>query len=233
MARFRSVPDSGQQRSEPLSSSQEQGCGSCRHRICLGGTRWHLERVLKESGVLRRGIWARVPQTRYETRASPSRGRGTRAKRPVERRVFEERTGSLRCWSIRDRWWVSDLLAPRDPVLSSKTGSPRTFQTGSWYNPDMESLCAIHPVSRRRASAFHLAGIGNVDTIFTDPREVCRTVISRRTMNGLSPAPHTHGLNTWTMIGNSMAGCDFTEVSSVRFPTAVLPGILSRRAMSS
>ena len=73
-----------------------------------------------------------------ETRASPQRAvrvepTKASAKRPAARRVFEQRAGSLRCSSVRDHWRVSSLLAPRDPALSSKTGSPLTFQTGSQW----------------------------------------------------------------------------------------------------
>jgi len=32
--------------------------------------------------------------------------------------------------------------------------------TASWYNPDVECLCAIHLNTRGLATGFHLAGIG-------------------------------------------------------------------------
>lgn len=51
--------------------------------------------------------------------------------------------------------------------------------TASWYNPDVECLCAIHLNTRRRATGFHLAGIGTLDTVLMAPRELFRTAIVR------------------------------------------------------
>jgi DNA repair protein RadC len=51
--------------------------------------------------------------------------------------------------------------------------------TASWYNPDVECLCAIHLNTRRRATGFHLAGIGTLDTVLMTPRELFRTAIVR------------------------------------------------------
>ena len=51
--------------------------------------------------------------------------------------------------------------------------------TASWYNPDVECLCAIHLNTRRRATGFHLAGIGTLDSVLFAPRELFRTAIVR------------------------------------------------------
>ena len=51
--------------------------------------------------------------------------------------------------------------------------------TASWYNPDAESCCAIHLNARRRATGFHLVGIGTLDTVLIQPREVYRAAIVR------------------------------------------------------
>jgi len=51
--------------------------------------------------------------------------------------------------------------------------------TASWYNPDVECLCAIHLNTRRRATGFHLVGIGTLDSVLITPRELFRTAIIR------------------------------------------------------
>ena len=51
--------------------------------------------------------------------------------------------------------------------------------TASWYNPDVECCCAIHLNTRRRATGFHLVGIGTLDSVLIQPREVYRTAIVR------------------------------------------------------
>ena len=51
--------------------------------------------------------------------------------------------------------------------------------TASWYNPDVECLCVIHLNTRRRATGFHLVGIGTLDCVLMTPREVFRTAILR------------------------------------------------------
>ena len=51
--------------------------------------------------------------------------------------------------------------------------------TASWYNPDVECLCAIHLNTRRRATGFHLVGIGTLDSVLITPRELFRTAIVR------------------------------------------------------
>lgn len=51
--------------------------------------------------------------------------------------------------------------------------------TATWYNPDVECLCAIHLNTRRRATGFHLVGIGTLDTVLMTPRELFRTAIVR------------------------------------------------------
>lgn len=51
--------------------------------------------------------------------------------------------------------------------------------TASWYTPDVECLCAIHLNTRRRATGFHLVGIGTLDTVLISPRELFRTAIVR------------------------------------------------------
>lgn len=51
--------------------------------------------------------------------------------------------------------------------------------TASWYNPDVEILCAIHLNTRRRATGFHLVGIGTLDSVLITPRELFRTAIVR------------------------------------------------------
>ena len=48
-----------------------------------------------------------------------------------------------------------------------------------WYNPDAECCCAIHLNARRRATGFHLVGIGTLDSVLIQPREVYRTAIVR------------------------------------------------------
>ena len=51
--------------------------------------------------------------------------------------------------------------------------------TASWYNPDVECLCVVHLNTRRRATGFHLAGIGTLDTVLMHSREIFRTAIVR------------------------------------------------------
>lgn len=51
--------------------------------------------------------------------------------------------------------------------------------TASWFNPEVECLVAIHLNTRRRATGFHLAGIGTLDTVLMAPREIFRTAILR------------------------------------------------------
>lgn len=51
--------------------------------------------------------------------------------------------------------------------------------TAPWYNPDQECLCAIHLNTRRRATGFHLIGLGTLDTVLITPREVFRMAILR------------------------------------------------------
>ncbi len=51
--------------------------------------------------------------------------------------------------------------------------------TASWYNPDSECCCAIHLNTRRRATGFHLVGIGTLDCVLIQAREVYRTAIVR------------------------------------------------------
>jgi DNA repair protein RadC len=51
--------------------------------------------------------------------------------------------------------------------------------TAVWYNPEVETLCAIHLNTRRRATGFHLVAMGTMDTILSSPREVFRTAIVR------------------------------------------------------
>ena len=51
--------------------------------------------------------------------------------------------------------------------------------TASWYSVEVESLCVIHLNTRRRATGFHLAGIGTLDTVLMSPREIFRTAILR------------------------------------------------------
>lgn len=51
--------------------------------------------------------------------------------------------------------------------------------TATWYTPDVECLCAIHLNTRRRATGFHLVGIGTLDTVLMTPRELFRTAIVR------------------------------------------------------
>jgi DNA repair protein RadC len=51
--------------------------------------------------------------------------------------------------------------------------------TAVWYNPDVECLCVIHLNTRRRATGFHLAGIGTLDTVQMHAREIFRTAIVR------------------------------------------------------
>jgi DNA repair protein RadC len=51
--------------------------------------------------------------------------------------------------------------------------------TASWYTAEVECLCAIHLNTRRRATGFHLAGIGTLDTVLMTPREIFRTAILR------------------------------------------------------
>ena len=53
------------------------------------------------------------------------------------------------------------------------------LSTASWYNPDVECLCAIHLNTRRRATGFHLVGIGTLDSVLITPRELFRTAIVR------------------------------------------------------
>ena len=48
-----------------------------------------------------------------------------------------------------------------------------------WYNPDVECLCVLHLNTRRRATGFHLAGLGTLDTVYIHAREVFRTAIVR------------------------------------------------------
>ena len=43
--------------------------------------------------------------------------------------------------------------------------------TAPWYNPDAECCCAIHLNTRRRATGFHLVGIGTLDSVLIQPRE--------------------------------------------------------------
>jgi DNA repair protein RadC len=51
--------------------------------------------------------------------------------------------------------------------------------TAQWYNPDVECLCVVHVNTRRRATGFHLVGIGTLDTVVMHPREIFRTAIVR------------------------------------------------------
>ncbi len=51
--------------------------------------------------------------------------------------------------------------------------------TAVWYSQEVESLCVIHLNTRRRATGFHLAGIGTLDTVLMSPREILRTAILR------------------------------------------------------
>lgn len=51
--------------------------------------------------------------------------------------------------------------------------------TASWYNPEVECMCVIHLNTRRRATGFHLVGIGILDSVLMAPREVFRTAILR------------------------------------------------------
>jgi DNA repair protein RadC len=51
--------------------------------------------------------------------------------------------------------------------------------TAAWYNPDVECLCVVHLNTRRRATGFHLAGIGTLDTVLMHAREIFRTAILR------------------------------------------------------
>lgn len=53
--------------------------------------------------------------------------------------------------------------------------------TASWYNPDVECLCVMHLNTRRRATGFHLAGLGILDQVLFSPREIFRTAILRAT----------------------------------------------------
>jgi len=51
--------------------------------------------------------------------------------------------------------------------------------TAAWYSPDVECLCVVHLNTRRRATGFHLAGIGTLDTVLMHAREIFRTAIVR------------------------------------------------------
>ena len=51
--------------------------------------------------------------------------------------------------------------------------------TAQWYNPEVECLCVVHLNSRRRATGFHLVGIGSLDNVLMHPREIFRTAIVR------------------------------------------------------
>jgi DNA repair protein RadC len=51
--------------------------------------------------------------------------------------------------------------------------------TAGWYSQEVECLCVVHLNTRRRATGFHLAGIGTLDTVLMSPREVFRTAILR------------------------------------------------------
>ena len=68
-----------------------------------------------------------------EDRASPQRAvrsEPTQAtdKRPAARRVFAEKAGWLRCFSVTAPLRGCSLVAPRHPAFSAKTGLPRNFK---------------------------------------------------------------------------------------------------------
>jgi DNA repair protein RadC len=73
------------------------------------------------------------------------------------------------------------------PVLIACCDSPdriydywmANITTAVWYSQEVEILCAIHLNTRRRATGFHLAGIGTLDTVLMSPREIFRTAILR------------------------------------------------------
>ena len=62
--------------------------------------------------------------------------------------------------------------------------------TASWYNPEVECLCVIHLNTRRRATGFHLVGIGTLDSVLMTPREIFRTAIVRNA--GAIVVAHNH-----------------------------------------
>src|SRR5256885_15591599 len=97
-------------------------------RACLKIAKGPAARDFGGGGGLRR-----AQSSRGEVRASPQRAVRTEptkatGKRPAARRVFAERTGWLRCFSVGDRWRVSSLVAPCHPVLSAKTGPLGIFR---------------------------------------------------------------------------------------------------------
>lgn len=51
--------------------------------------------------------------------------------------------------------------------------------SAGWYNPEVETLCAIHLNTRRRATGLHLVAMGTMDTVLSSAREVFRTAIIR------------------------------------------------------
>lgn len=66
--------------------------------------------------------------------------------------------------------------------------------TAAWYNPDVDCLCAIHLNTRRRATGFHLVGIGALDTVLMTPRELFRTAIVRNASASVVAHSHPSGV---------------------------------------
>ena len=65
--------------------------------------------------------------------------------------------------------------------------------TALWYNPDAECCCAIGLNTRRRATGFHLVGIGTLDSVLIQPREVYRTAILRASASVVIAHNHPPG----------------------------------------